>query len=166
MAPTPGAYDLNDSQDELSGPSSLTFNDSSMLSNLDLRLSSRNTSTSGPSALSSVPLDTPSPSNSLLSRHRARNDTSGRLGDTPLQPPARLNTRGLSEDDSTYGVSGLQFTPSRGVRVRADTGSDTPVATSKEKKSTKRSNAVMTLREQEKVRDITHWLTSYTLWTK
>lgn len=148
-------YDLDDSLDDISLPStSLSLNDSSLLSsnlNSGTRLSSRTvSSSSGPST---TPLHTPSPSSSLIMRSGSRLKPA-RNGDTPLQPPAKLNTRGLSsEDDSAYALPSLQqLTPRRPTRAGGDSGNDTPVAASKDKKAPKRSNAVMTLREQEKVR--------------
>lgn len=152
--PAPGVLsDVEESVMDVSGPSSFP-NDFSLDSNL--RSSSRNTSISGPTAPSSVPIQTPSPSGSSLARYAARrnNGPSGGKGlDTPLQPPVKVSSRGiLSADDSIYSTSGKHATPKRPSRIGLDSGSDSPATAVKpERKPAKRSNAMMTLREHEKV---------------
>lgn len=147
MAPTPGVMsDPDESLFDISGPSSYNM-DNSFDSNLNPRFSSRNTSTSGPTAPSSAPVQTPSPSSSFVARLGSRRDISVRSGDTPIRPPAKLNTRGISDDD--VNVTVLAPTPLKPSRALTGTDTDTPTAT---KKADKRSHAIMTLREHEKVK--------------
>ncbi|KAF8309737.1 hypothetical protein DL93DRAFT_2085258 [Clavulina sp. PMI_390] len=124
-------------------PTSLSFNDSSMLSHLNDDLTSHNIST----ASSSNPLSTPSQTNSFS--HHSRIGLNGRTasGDVSVGPPSRLNTRYLSEDDSTYVVPGIAATPKRPTRKATGEGENTPIAPGREK--SKRSGATMTLREHE-----------------
>lgn len=154
MPPTPGVLsDVEESILDLTGPSSSFSHEFSLDSNI--RSSSRNTSISGPTASSSVPVQTPSPSDSSRYAPRRHNGSSGggKGLDSPLQTPARVTARGiLSVDDSIYPTSGAHATPKRSLRARPDSSSDTPATVVKaDRKPAKRSNAMMTLREHERV---------------